>query len=78
MGNLDTSNIQETLDIQLHSHYFTGDELIDVNEEIGRDSKETVLLEEVMLAKITLKEFSEIFHGPESSNYKMLEADLSF
>ena len=77
MGNLDTSNTQETLDIQLHSHYLTGDELIDVNEEVGRDSKETVLLE-VMLAKITLKEFSEIFHGPESSNYKMLEVDLNF
>ena len=78
MGNLDTSNTQETLDIQLHSHYLTGDELTDVNEEVGRDSKETVLLEEVMLAKITLKEFSEICHGPESSNYKMLEADLNF
>ena len=78
MENLYTSSIQETLDIQLHSHYFTGDELIDMNEEIGCDRKDTVFLKEVMLAKTTLKEFSEIFHGPESSNYKMLEAELNF
>ena len=43
----------------------------------GYNSKDTVFLKEVMLAKTTLKEFSEIFHNTEFVKDKMLEGCIS-
>lgn len=60
-GNVDTTTVWETLDVQ--SEELHDGELTDINEESSCDEKDEDISEEVMLAKnFTLEELLEISH----------------
>lgn len=53
-------------------------ELDDIYEASSCDEKDEDTPEEVMLAKISLKELWETFHNTKNTKKKMLEADPNF